>query len=519
MSLKLLQTSLVLVFALLYNLMFWGEKVGLNLVLFGILLGGAVVLMNKGAFSRINVRITVAGTLLAGLFVILHASTASRFAFIVSFSTFLGFVYAPTLRSLPFSLAIAIGNLFTGPIWMADSLRQIQLNKLKRFKLGYYMGVAFIPIIILALFFMLFSAGNPKFGKLFADIGSTFSLFMESWVGVFSPARFAFFITGALIVSGIFFYHAFPKFAWKDAGARQTLLRRRKKVQKGPYPSLPNEKSALKMGLRKEYRIAIVAMVLVNLISLLNNALDISWIWVGFEVEEGFNLTQFVHEGTYLLILSILFAMGIMFFFFRGNLNFVSRNKWLRYGAYFWIIQNAIMVISVGLRNYHYISHFGLAYKRIGVYFFLALVLFGLVTLFLKIRNQKTFYRVVRVNAWAVYGVMLMLAVVNWDNVITRYNIKNVPIERMDIDFLLHMSNKTLPILDASRCILDQPDWLTGGDRVLGPRGFGYIPRELLDERISRAAESYRNRSWLSWNFADAEAMSYFENHNPDLVR
>ncbi len=512
MSPKIIQFSLVVAFAALYNLMFWGEKVALNLVVFGILLGAAVVLMNKGAFSRTNVRITAAGTLLAGLFVLLHASTASRFAFVTSFATFLGFVYAPSLRSLPFSLLIALCNLFSGPVWMADSLRKVKVEKLRKFRLGYYMGIAIIPLVILGLFFLLFSAGNPKFENFFAAIGLNLAELIESLFGVFSPARFAFFVTGGLIVTGMFFYHSFPKLAWRDASARQTLLRRRK-------PRNLNHSRAIfpMTGLRKEYRIALLAMVLVNLLSLLNNALDISWIWFGFEIEEGFNLTQFVHEGTYLLILSILIAMGIMFYFFRGNLNFLSRNKWLRYGAYFWIIQNAIMVISVGLRNYHYISHFGLAYKRIGVYFFLALVLFGLVTLFLKIRNQKTFYRVFRVNSWAVYAVMLLLAVVNWDGVITRYNLKYVPVERMDVEFLLTMSDKAMPILAENRELIRKAPGYNSG-RFISRSYEAYTLDEFLDIRISEASADYQQRSWLSWNFADAAAMSYFKKHTAELI-
>ena len=512
MSPKIIQFSLVLTFAILYNIMFWGEKVALNLVVFGTLLGTAVLFMNKKAISRTNVKITASGTLLAGLFVLLHASSASRFAFMASFISFLGFVYAPSLRSLPFSLAIALGNIFAGPIWMADSLRQVKVEKLRKFRLGYYMGIAVIPLVIVGLFFILFSAGNPRFGNFFADIGLNLRELMESIFGVLSPERFAFLITGILLVTGMFFYHSFPRLAWKDASARQTLIRRRK-----PRHPNPRKKMFPMTGLRKEYRIALLAIMLVNLLSLFNNVLDISWIWFGFEMEEGFNLTQFVHEGTYLLILSILVAMGIMFFFFRGNLNFLSTNKWLRYGAYFWIIQNAIMVISVGLRNYYYISHFGLAYKRIGVYFFLALVLFGLVTLFFKIRNQKTFYRVVRVNAWAVYVVMLLLATVNWDGIITRHNLSHVPIERMDVDFLLSMSDKTMPILDQHRDQLKLAGNFTLGSGWERPYKT-YTLEEFLDMRIENAAANYQQRSWLSWNFADAAAMSYFKEHTPERI-
>ena len=533
---KLLQSLLVLGFATLFNILFWQEKAALNLVLFGILLGAAVLRLNPDALQKTNVRLTAAGSLLAGLFVLLHASEASRAAFILSYSSFLGFVYAPALRSLPFALTISAGNFFAGPFWMADSLRKTRIEKLRRFKLGYYLGIGFIPVLIVGLFFAIFSAANPKFGGLFADIGLYLDDFLNSFFEAVSPVRIMFFLFGLYILAGIFFFKPFSKLAGKDIQARQTLLRIRKSVFRphSPEPQVyhgegvppipqgyhhpglpPHLRKGLKTGLRKEYRIALLAFGLVNILALLNNVLDISWIWFGFEAEPGFSLKQFVHEGTYLLILSILMAMGIMFYFFRGNLNFITENRWLRYAAYFWIVQNAIMVVSVGIRNYHYISHFGLAYKRIGVYFFLALVLFGLITLFLKIRNKKTFYHVVRVNAWAVYAILLLLATVNWDGFITRYNINNVPVERMDTEFLLRMSDKTLPLLHAHK------DKLFSSEKVVRGRGYrGYLTEEeYLERRIIDATETYQSRSWLSWNFADAAAMSYFQEHTPDLIQ
>ena len=54
------------------------------------------------------------------------------------------------------------------------------------------------------------------------------------------------------------------------------------------------------------------------------------------------------------------------------DLNFYQKNKWLRYGAYAWLFQNAVLVVSVLFRDYYYIAHMGLAYKRIGVLVFFA---------------------------------------------------------------------------------------------------------------------------------------------------
>ncbi|MEM7039673.1 MAG: DUF4153 domain-containing protein, partial [Bacteroidota bacterium] len=146
-------------------------------------------------------------------------------------------------------------------------------------------------------------------------------------------------------------------------------------------------------------------------------------------------------------------------------------------------------------RNYHYIDYHGLAYKRIGVIFFLLLTLFGLVTLWLKIRNKRTFFHVVRVNAWATYGVLLVLALVNWDMVIARHNIAHTKDKVIDVPFLLDLSDKVLPILDENREIFANYP--------------GYERR--LDDRIRRFRRHKAKLSWLSWNAADAAAAQYFD--------
>ncbi len=226
---------------------------------------------------------------------------------------------------------------------------------------------------------------------------------------------------------------------------------------------------------------------------LANNLIDIDWIWLGFEIPENFSLTQFVHEGTYLLILSILLSMGIMLYFFRENQHFFRPGGWLHRLSYLWILQNVVLLISVGLRNYHYIAYHGLAYKRIGVIFFLLLTGVGLLTLFLKIRHARSPFFLFRVNGWAVYVVMLGLCLVNWDVFIARYNLRQEYPGQLDTSFLLSLSGKALPELVAHR-------------EVFTRRADGFDEGKLLAEKIAHFRTGYESRSWLSWNLADYRA-------------
>jgi hypothetical protein len=109
---------------------------------------------------------------------------------------------------------------------------------------------------------------------------------------------------------------------------------------------------------------ALISLLLLNGLLIVVNSIDIYYLWIYFEYTPGLNLSDLTHQGAELLILSIVLAMVLVMFFFRGNLNFYRKNKWLKWCAYLWIIQNIVLVISVVIRDYHYITKLGFAYKR-----------------------------------------------------------------------------------------------------------------------------------------------------------
>jgi hypothetical protein len=204
-----------------------------------------------------------------------------------------------------------------------------------------------------------------------------------------------------------------------------------------------------------------------------------------------------------MLIFSIVLAMLVLLFFFRGNLNFYTKNKWLRYGAYGWIFQNAVLVVSVLLRDYYYIQHMGLAYKRIGVLVFLLMVLMGLITVFIKIHQRKTAYYLWRVNGW--FGIILLVAAscVHWDETIAMYNLSHKNAIPVDVKFLLSLSDKTLPLLEKNQDVLiDHRPAVDGeGEYVYRSQ---LSPLEVFEMRKKVFFATQKTYSWLSWNGSDA---------------
>ena len=192
-------------------------------------------------------------------------------------------------------------------------------------------------------------------------------------------------------------------------------------------------------------------IVSVNILLLIINIIDINFLWLSFDYSQAGNLSKLVHEGTGTLIFSIFLSIAILLYYFRKDLNFSQNNKSLKYAAYAWIVQNVILIVSVSLRNFYYINFYGLTHLRIGVGVFLLITLIGLVTLWIKIRDLRSFFYMFRVNTWALFIVWIGLTLVNWDVLIARYNLANTFRNGVDYEYLLTLSDKTLPIIYQNR--------------------------------------------------------------------
>jgi hypothetical protein len=189
---------------------------------------------------------------------------------------------------------------------------------------------------------------------------------------------------------------------------------------------------------------------------------------------------------------------------FRSEQNFFRPKSWLHKLAYLWIGQNLILGISVFIRNFHYISFHGLAYKRIGVIIFLTLVLIGLVTMFFKVEQKKTLFHLVRINSWAAAIMLCLMTLVNWDVAIVKYNLSHNNPAEIDIDNYLNLSSKVLPVLYADLDKVERQMKKHMKNRVrwveqLDPVEF----RERLDAKKERFLNNYQEDRWPSWNLAD----------------
>src|SRR5436190_6528488 len=492
----------VILVAILFDRLFWDHDLALNLFLFTVLVVSMLVQRYGWRGLSMPARATLFGSVIAASMVVVHHSIVACVGAIVSMTVFTALAHERQLRSVIYAVPQAVVNFFMVPLAAWEGAGDLALGHHTTRTGWRWTRMALLPVIISVVFFQLYREGNPRFDELTAGFLNGLLEVLDDLFSEFLTPH-TFFFLFALVASAALLYRHAGKFVPRSE-QRWTDPLLRKRVRR-PHWLAPRAMNPLE----RERRMGMVLLVVVNALLLVVNVIDISMVWFDIEVPEKFSLKQFVHEGTWMLIISILLSILILLHLFRGNLNFYRRTHALKLLASLWIGQNFILGISVFLRNYHYIGFHGLAYKRIGVIVFLALVLVGLVTLYFKIRDRKSLFYLARVNAWAAFAVLIGLTLVDWDSFIVRTNLKHPNKGEVDIDNYLAMSDKVLPLLYAN---IDKVEAQMAQHRMNRVRWVEHLDpvefRDELDAKRDRFIARQAGQRWPEWNLADERTLA-----------
>lgn len=472
---------------------------GLNYSLFAILMLGIVRWLKRGEQAGVFFQFLSAATVLLAFSYAWHGGGWT--AFILGMVLFLlaGAAAIPQMESLYLAFAQSAASVFAAQITF---LRNTATGKSRSSSGWRSMAIYILPVSLLLIFLMLYQAGNPVFGRIVQRLGNMLGDFFDflSLGGILT------FLVG-LFICNLFISATPVKEVASIWLANNPWLQRARKVRSGRLQGL--HKSLL-----QEYRAGIFLMAGLNMLLLLLNLSDLQVVWFGFEWD-GQLLRGFVHEGTWLLVISVLLAGGITLYLFRGNLNFFSENRWLRWLVSVWIVQNLFLLLSVGMRNWRYIDHYGLAYRRIGVVFFLIALAGMLVFVWLKVNRLHSMQRWVnRSLAWSLF-VCVFSAVPDWSSIIARHNLSNYQKSFVHMEFLGAMPDHVLPVLNAYRHRLQD---IRVRQTRLGYRYSDTVGDKpftvLLDERMVAFGKVEKQRGWREWVWARHHALKELQAGN-----
>ena len=417
---KIQKTAIVIIAGFLFSLFFYQQHLGLNVLLFAMLTNIVLAVTDSKTYLKSNVLIIGVVYFFTGISVFLYCSTLTIITNILAFFTLIGScsshstsIYIKwingTYTTAVAAFTIYLNNLYTE----SENVKKLEINY------GYWAKIITIPSVIIGIFINLYRNGNPKFDALIADIDFSFINF--GWV-VFTAL-------GCYI-----FYNITNSVSIEPATSLDLQIKNDLKNEKSIDPK--KEKSEIQLG-----TILLVSLNILIILFLCTDVLHLSEI----HSMSAPQLSKQVHTGVDALIASNVLAIVIILYFFRGNLNFTKNNSQLKKLTLAWIVLNLLMICITAIKNTEYIASFGLTYKRIGVLFFLLITAVCLITTYIKVIKIKNLWFLFRKNIQIAFTILVLSSFINWDKIVTYYNINYAA--QLDGNYLIALSNNNVFLL------------------------------------------------------------------------
>ncbi|MGZ3884526.1 MAG: DUF4153 domain-containing protein [Bacteroidia bacterium] len=456
-----------------YSFLFYEQYAGLNFLVFTMVLISAIVCIDRSALKNRMFLLFAFLSIFSACFIVLYGSSLAILGNCIALLLLSASRINPN-TSVIFSLVFSLYSIAGSLVFMIAGLRKKQQNaeESPARKKIYLFLTYFIPFVLLVIFFLIYKNINPLFEEYTPAIDFKFI----SWGWVF------FTFAGFLMVYGLVKHHTIVKAeAWENSLSLSVSL-------SDEQPKQWDERRAV-----------VILFVFLNLMLLFINALDVNYLYLGAGMPKGITHKQFVHHGVGMLVFSIALAIGVIFYFFRGHLNFGEKNKLPKYLVYAWIVQNLMMVISTAVRNNMYITDALLTYKRIGVYYWLFMAACGLAYTYIKIAKVKSAWYMIRANSLLACVVLVLSCSVDWDTLISDYNISRTHLlASLDKRYLISLSEATIPQLYQLR---NREGFNTDSAYHYEFGSHFSSNKASLDHKLYRFLEKVQTGNWKSFNF------------------
>lgn len=426
---------LYLITAVSFTILFYMQEAGINFALLIALLVPAAALMNRNRWNAKRFTVVATGALVSAVSVMVYANALSIIISVISVIMLIfiqRFKNTSYLVSLVGGMSSVFGAIFLIVIGRINTQRLDQLRKTQANQALKKWSAVLIVGIITFLFLSVYRSISPIFDSYFTLLKGNIDW---GWL--------IFFLFGSIILYP-FFYP--PRFLRKLLAIEQ---RYGKTISEDSENLFGLKLPGLFSSFENERFSALLLFVILNLLLFILNGTDIQYLFLKGELPDGISYSDYVHSGVGSVILSILMVIAVLLFYFRGSLNFDTKSKYIRQLAYLWIAQNLVLVTMAGFKNQLYIDAYSLTYLRIGVYYFLAFSVLGLLLTLYKIYTKKETWFLFQSNWFGIYIVLVVSCVFNWNTIVTQYNLKSG--KEVDYAYLDLLGYENYPLLWENR--------------------------------------------------------------------
>jgi len=470
-----------------YTFLIYQEGIGVNILLLNITLIGLQCLIHPQKMLLKSNLIFSAAALLSATAALLHGHFLSILANITALlmlsinlvvenqnliSNLLHALYA--WISTPFIKFIALFN---------KTAQQTNQDEIPTEKNINYKFAGIFSALVFIIFFAIYRNMSAGFDQFIKNLNTEF----------ISLPLIIHYLFGVFLLSTFFKPYILNKLAQSES-------------KLGNYLAKTSYKSYAILGIAitetTEQFMAKIIFFGLNLLLLLVNLID-TYHLANQIMPQGLSYSEYVHQGVDALIWSIILAVSIILWVFRGSQNF-NQNSHTKTLSYIWIALNVWLILTAAYRNYLYIHETELyTYKRIGVYFFLACSIIGLFLTFYKIQYQRSNYFLVRTNSFIWFTLLIGASTINWDKHIAQHHI-NYSLQTnkiADTKYLNKLSYSAYPALASYWYETNKSSGKSAEMCRLEAQIFYHV---LSDEK--------KNYSWKSYNLADSQTFTQLQN-------
>ncbi len=408
----------------LANFLFFDSPIGSTIGLFCLLLLGGISFFRPQLHHQSKTRIIL---LSAALTCASMIEAANYLQFLFFLSLCFALVVLPKLRTrLPIPGFILLALKLASIVWyraIDDIVRILGIGAKRQSKNTNFKAIfaaLALPLITTMVFSYLFFIANP---------------ILENWVSkiqfpqineLISFPRFAF----SIFVLCLSWFFIRPRFKFKFFAGSQS-------------PQLINEARPIYNFFFNETAI-FNSLLLFNLIFMIQNGMDIGFLWSGAHLPDGVTYAQYAHRGAYPLILTALMAGAFVLFALE---NVSSKTKIL---VYTWIVQNIFLVASSILRTLKYVEVYSLTQLRLAAIIWMGLVAIGLALIIFRIAFRRDSEFLINSNAVVMLSVLSLCSFANFSAYIAKFNVEHCfeisgRGTKLDVNYLRELGVDALP--------------------------------------------------------------------------
>ncbi len=408
------KTIIYFLAAVCFSILFYKQWVGINYLIFGIILTGTSLALNRSVVRSWN-WIIVAGGIIFSTFFCMYYGNALTITMSILSVLMLQTVSHWSKSSVPLSLVTGYLSVLASPILIISG--KLRSDKIKSQRQTKEKPITRIILPIIAVITV-----SIIFLSLYRKINPVFNEYVIKTLNAISWGWILFTLTSLIIMYSFFFPSAlFKKLMFAERKAPNTIAE---------TPDLVLNKFWGKViNFDTERLSAVLMFVVLNILLLLLLIADIKPLFINSALPDGVTYKEYIHSGVAAVICSIVLAISLILFYFRGKLNFDKKSNSVKALTYIWVVQNLVLVAFTFLKNKMYTDAYALTYKRIGVYFYLSFAIIGLFLTAYKLYANKSAWFLVKSNAMVIYISLIFSCAFNWNMIVTNSNINHGIIE------------------------------------------------------------------------------------------